>query len=502
SDIEKVSGDYVPSSECPQSGSYTNTWTVTDDCGNVSAVYTQVITIVDTTAPTWSTADNALDVTLECDDATGLAEAQALFPVAMDNCDMDVSDIEKVSGDYVPSSECPQSGSYTNTWTVTDDCGNVSAVYTQVITIVDTTAPVVECPSEDMQPIYFCNPEIGDDKLPIDIPETLPVIDNCDDDVEVIYSDSGITYDECVYSVTRTYTAEDDCGNMSSCSVEYTWSIDSYSNCETAFARYEGDDINAEGACFIPDFDRWGWTNQFVPREEAYIMPFYAGAAQCDYENKGTQVGTISILYWNDEITVTYNLETNTDGGFTTGYVLNEAHVYVGCDPYPENNGTPTVAPGQYNYNLGEYLDYVSNYTVGPISASGPVYVIVHGVACEIVCKCSNPTRDSFDTSGLDGQNCSSNFKETLDETISFVAYPIPFKDSVTLEYEFDYDTDVNFDVFDVKGTKIESISDTNYNKGKKSELTLNMARYNDQMYFVRLTTNRGSIVKKIITRK
>ena len=30
---------------------------------------------------------------------------------------------------------CPQEGTYTNTWTVTDACGNVSQVFTQVITI-------------------------------------------------------------------------------------------------------------------------------------------------------------------------------------------------------------------------------------------------------------------------------------------------------------------------------------------------------------------------------
>src|SRR5665811_1282544 len=119
---------------------YTNTWTVTDACGNVSAVYTQVITITDNTSPAWTTAANFLDRTLECSDAAGIASAQALFPVATDNCDADVTNIVKVSGGFVAGS-CPEAGTYTNTWTVTDACGNVSAVYTQVITITDNTAP-------------------------------------------------------------------------------------------------------------------------------------------------------------------------------------------------------------------------------------------------------------------------------------------------------------------------------------------------------------------------
>ncbi len=139
--IVKVSGAYIPGVLCPEAGSYTNTWTVTDACGNVSAVYTQTITIIDTTAPTWTTAAAALDVTLECSDAAGLTAAQLMFPVATDNCDPDVTNIVKVSGAYIPGVLCPEAGSYTNTWTVTDACGNVSAVYTQTITIIDTTAP-------------------------------------------------------------------------------------------------------------------------------------------------------------------------------------------------------------------------------------------------------------------------------------------------------------------------------------------------------------------------
>jgi hypothetical protein len=37
----------------------TCTWTVADDCGNTSEVFTQIITIQDTTAPTWSAAATA-----------------------------------------------------------------------------------------------------------------------------------------------------------------------------------------------------------------------------------------------------------------------------------------------------------------------------------------------------------------------------------------------------------------------------------------------------------
>ncbi|KAF2083102.1 HYR-like domain-containing protein, partial [Flavobacterium sharifuzzamanii] len=141
SNITKVSGQFVASQGCGNAGTYTNTWTVKDDCNNTSSVFTQVITIQDTTAPTWTTAAGSLNTTVECSDAAGLIIAQGMSPSASDLCDADVSNIIKVSGQFVASQGCGNAGTYTNTWTVKDDCGNTSDTFTQVITIQDTTAP-------------------------------------------------------------------------------------------------------------------------------------------------------------------------------------------------------------------------------------------------------------------------------------------------------------------------------------------------------------------------
>jgi hypothetical protein len=108
---------------CPEEGTYTNTWTVTDACGNTSAVYTQIITLADNTAPTWTTAAGALNVTKQCSDIDGIAAAQAIFPVASDNCDPNVSNIVKTSGSFAAGA-CPEAGTFMNTWVVTDACGN------------------------------------------------------------------------------------------------------------------------------------------------------------------------------------------------------------------------------------------------------------------------------------------------------------------------------------------------------------------------------------------
>ncbi|WP_338648446.1 gliding motility-associated C-terminal domain-containing protein [Flavobacterium sp. KS-LB2] len=214
--INKVSGEFVASSECANAGTYTNTWTVNDDCGNTSEVFTQVITVQDTTAPTWSTQATALNTTVECSDTEALATAQASFPTASDLCDADVTNINKVSGEFVASSECANAGTYTNTWTVSDDCGNTSEVFTQVITIQDTTAPTWSTQATTLNTTVECS---DTEALAIAQAAFPTATDLCDSNVANINKVSGefVASSECANAgtYTNTWTVSDDCGNTS-----------------------------------------------------------------------------------------------------------------------------------------------------------------------------------------------------------------------------------------------------------------------------------------------
>jgi hypothetical protein len=209
----KTSGVFIAGGTCPEAGTYTNTWTVTDACGNApAAVYTQVITIVDNTPPTWITPPVALNTYLECSDAAGIAAAQLLRPVATDNCDLNLT-VVKVAGALIPGAgACTQAGSYTNTFTATDDCGNVSAVYTQMIILEDNTAPVVIAPPTA---VILCS-SIPDPA----ITGIATATDNCGGDVSVSYADAPPVAGSCAGTakIVRTWTATDDCGNSGTAS--------------------------------------------------------------------------------------------------------------------------------------------------------------------------------------------------------------------------------------------------------------------------------------------
>ena len=87
-------------------------------------------------------------------------------------------------------------------------------------------------------------------------------------------------------------------------------------------------------------------------------------------------------------------------------------------------------------------------------------------------------------------------------EKAGFELYPVPFKDQLTIRYKFDYTSDVQIEVFDSRGTFLLSKIDANGYLNKEYTLNLNNNSGKEQIYIVKITTNRGSSVKKVISSK
>ena len=201
----KTSGSLIAGA-CPQSGTYTNTWTVSDKCGNsVAALYTQIITIVDDTKPTWLTTAGSLDRNMPCSDAAGLSNAQLLFPVASDNCSNVLIPV-KTSGTFNQGS-CPQAGTYINSWTVSDDCGNAVALpFTQIITLYDNIPPTANL-LPNLGP-FTCYANIP----AANILDVTGESDNCGGAVTVTHLGDSPN-PGCSGTVIRTYRLTDPCSN-------------------------------------------------------------------------------------------------------------------------------------------------------------------------------------------------------------------------------------------------------------------------------------------------
>ena len=112
-------------------GTTTVTWTVTDGSGNVTTA-TQLVTVVDQTAPTAFAPANVTVSSNNFCEATGVDLG---MPIATDNCTNNLTITNNAPATY-------PLGTTTVTWTITDAAGNVTTV-DQTVTVVDETAPVV-----------------------------------------------------------------------------------------------------------------------------------------------------------------------------------------------------------------------------------------------------------------------------------------------------------------------------------------------------------------------
>ncbi|HEY8403694.1 MAG TPA: T9SS type A sorting domain-containing protein, partial [Flavobacteriales bacterium] len=176
-------------------------WTATDNCNN-SVSATTVVTIVDTTNPYFE--NFPADTTISCEQEIPAVQ----YPDAYDNCD---ESVDVLVNDAIVPGDCPNSYTIFRTFRGFDDCGN-QVVETQIITVVDETAPVFA--DGVVEFTYECDEEI-DLNQPI-------ATDNCSEVIEYAYSDTAHWTYGCTSGFIRIWTATDECGNVAYLSQYYT----------------------------------------------------------------------------------------------------------------------------------------------------------------------------------------------------------------------------------------------------------------------------------------
>lgn len=192
--------DVTVGGACPQERTITRTFIATDGCGNTSTC-TQTIFVDDSTAPAITCPAN---VTIQCNgDTTPGSTGTA---TATDNCD--ASPLVTFS-DVTMGGGCPQGFVITRTWVATDDCGNASTCI-QTITGNDSAAPLISCPANvTIQCTASTAPANTGSATATDICDATPAITFTDATV------GGACPQE--YTITRTWAATDDCGNVGTC---------------------------------------------------------------------------------------------------------------------------------------------------------------------------------------------------------------------------------------------------------------------------------------------
>ena len=186
----------------------TRTWVATDIGGNIDSL-TQVITVVDTIAPTFPIPGNA---TVLCE----LRDSLALtgMPINLqDNCDPNPT-LNFVDSLVAGSCQNGVVDTLFRQWQATDVCGNV-AIGIQQILLIDTIAPSFTIVPLDTM-IQCSGDTLGMPVVGVD----LIAIDNCLDTAMIQFvgdsSTQNMNVDTCThynYTLIRTWEALDACNN-------------------------------------------------------------------------------------------------------------------------------------------------------------------------------------------------------------------------------------------------------------------------------------------------
>jgi len=175
-------------------GAYERTWTATDSCG-LTATHTQTITILDTTPP-------ALHQKPANASGTSCAAVPPISPSATDMCGA----FTLAQSSTTTGGDCPCRFSVESTWTVTDAAG-LTAGHTQTFSVDDTTPPEFSS-----LPGPITKEWDGADGIP-----TVTATDSNDGALSVVFSEIKVNGPSPhTYTLTRSWFAEDACGNPSS----------------------------------------------------------------------------------------------------------------------------------------------------------------------------------------------------------------------------------------------------------------------------------------------
>ncbi|MBK9015412.1 MAG: hypothetical protein IPM82_15875 [Saprospiraceae bacterium] len=181
----------------------TRTWTATDDCGNVSTAV-QIVTVTDTEAPVMFATHAFFGEIQHGDtlyaDCSQIPSLDSIGFSAYDLCGATTIDFTET----VVQGSCSVDG-FTELrycgWTATDACGNVDSLFFTVI-ISDQLPPTIAGVPADT------TVECG--QVP-PVPN-VTATDNCDQ-APVLSFVETIVGTDCDLTITRTWTATDNCGN-------------------------------------------------------------------------------------------------------------------------------------------------------------------------------------------------------------------------------------------------------------------------------------------------
>jgi len=432
----------------------TKTWTASDNFGNTIS-QSQVITISDNTPPAITTP---ADVTIECNNPTdpgitGMASA-------IDNCSVNVS----ISHEDVFVAGCGNTGVITRTWTATDECGN-SATSVQIITIVDTTPPILSNLIVPVDPVPMgtsvsISVNCQDENL------TTSMIDWGDGFQSTGYINGIQITGDHVFAAPGVFvlkvSAMDACGEEATIIHEYIVIYDP----DGGFVTGGGWIFSPEGA-YKPDPLLTGKASfGFVSKyKKGSTIP----EGNTEFQFKA---GNLNFKSTDYDWLVIAGSKAMFKGSGTINGLGNYGFMLSAIDA----DLTPSAVIDKFRIKIwdkdnNDYVVYDNNLVVDdnadPTTEIGGGSIIIH----------TSKNKSAIIEPG--------SISET--EIINISVYPNPFTENLRFEFEYPDDTQALIDIYDLSGRKIETVFNNKIKGGIKYSAEFKSKTEVSTMFFYRI---------------
>ncbi|MCH2200140.1 MAG: T9SS type A sorting domain-containing protein, partial [Flavobacteriales bacterium] len=490
--------------ECANEYTMIRTYVAIDECGNSTSA-TQTLTVVDTTAPVFTFVP--ADVTYECDE-----EIVDMNAEASDNC----GEVSVTYTDDVADSDCDSEYSIVRVFTATDACGN-TATASQNITVVDTTAPVLDG-TPDAELALDC-----EDEVPAAADVT--AFDTCEGDVEVSYTEELIgdlpaegSSADCVAMTPEAYEDGETCAGTELWSVVLFnfdgQSASYYSTIDANWVEYPDGTATLTGTVYNNENANAGWV------------------IDVEFENG---------LPWEEWSTQGFPTSFKDDCGISGDnhldwmyYIMSEGATLTGWGDYDGSSLNLSHAPANYyygyqvgiaannvneNYGSGGWFTYSGSFLGADVNGSGdfafdhdccPQYSIER-TWCAVDCA-GNETcftqviyfedqSDSNPVIGVDADEYVPVAFKGGEETRVNV-YPNPAIDRATVEFNVEYDGMTVVEIISLNGQKVAEVYNANAEAGTNYRIDLDARNLPTGVYLYRLTTENDVITGRLVVNK
>ena len=160
-----------------------------------------------------------------------------------------------------------------------------------------------------------------------------------------------------------------------------------------------------------------------------------------------------------------------------------------------------------YYTDVAELIAYVNaNFGHNQAGAAGTYLDELNNAGCPLGgTSATTAPSEGCDTdeanNGNNGNNGKPNKKDGITTSkADFSAYPVPFKETLNIKYEFDYQSPATIQFFDMRGQLLRTVKEAKAFNGKVTTINIDFSMRANQMYVVKVTTDRETFVKQIIS--